>query len=434
MIKQTRSGALRRGAASLSLLAFVAVAGCDGLLDVENPNNVVQEDLDNAQSVNAVVNGALSLAAAAVGDVAVATSVLADELEHTGSQNWAAELNVGSITNAAGRSDALFDGLAEARWMADLAIDFTTTYQADLPNPGDVGRANLISGIVYMTIADNFEDFTFSNRTEVGPPVGEANMATLYDTAIQRFGNASGVEATALSARAAWAQELWGKLNPQGSVPSNPLVSNAQADQWAAQVLSDVGGEDWVYTMSYSATTQSNPQGAWINSRQEFVVGPRYAVADGTGKQVDFVSLEDPIDGVADPALSKTVDDFVTAFLYPDLVVTSAREMHLILAESALANNDEATAVMHINAVRAFKGSTAYDPATHSQTVLEMLQHERRVNLFFMPTRRIWDMYRFGIMSDSWAPGSDATRAGQMFVIGQSERISNCYILGTCSG
>jgi len=416
-----------------ALSLFVAVAGCDSLLDVENPNNVVQEDLENAGSVNAVVNGALSLAAAAVGDVAVATSVLSDELEHTGSQNWAAELNVGSITNAAGRSDALFDELSEARWMADLAIEFTETYAADLPVPSDGARANLISGIVYMTIADNFEDFTFSNRIEEGPPVGPENMHTVYDIALGRFANATGTEATALSARTAWAKALWQKLNPQGSVPAQPLISDAQADAFATQALADMGGEDWVYEMNYSATTQSSPQGSWINSRQEFVVGPRYAVADGTGKQVESISLLDPIDGVPDPALDGAVTQFVADFLYPPLTIVSAREMHLILAESALASGDDVTAVTHINAVRAFKGSTAYDPATHAQSVLEMLQHERRVNLFFQPTRRIWDMYRFGDMADSWGPGSDATRTGQMFVIGQSERISNCYILGTCN-
>jgi len=64
---------------------------------------------------------------------------------------------------------------------------------------------------------------------------------------------------------------------------------------------------------------------------------------------------------------------------------------------------------------------------------VELLQHERQVNLFFQPTRRIWDQYRFDVDSPTWAPGSDATRNGQLFIIGQDEAVSNCYILGTCS-
>ena len=88
----------------------------------------------------------------------------------------------------------------------------------------------------------------------------------------------------------------------------------------------------------------------------------------------------------------------------------------------------------HINHVRAIKGSTLYDPAVHTDvSVMEMLQHERIVNLFMQPTRRIWDQYRFDIPASAWATGSDATKNGQMFIIGQDELVSNCYLLGTCS-
>ncbi|MCA9739204.1 MAG: RagB/SusD family nutrient uptake outer membrane protein [Gemmatimonadetes bacterium] len=431
------SGALKTALA----LAVASTAACDSLLDVENPNNVVQEDLENATSVSALVNGALALASTSVADAALSTSVVSDELEFTGSQNWAAELNDGTITNPAGRSDALFNALAEARWLTDEAIKFAEEFAADLPDAQDQARAYLYSGIVYMTIADNFEDFAFSDRTVDGPPVGEANMHTVYDTAVERLNQAESlgtgdlkVAATALKARARWAQALWNKLNPQGSVPANPLVDDATANQLAEAALAAMPTADWTWDFAYSANSQTNPQGSWINSRQEFVVGPAYAQADGTGKRVDHITLEDPIDGGADLALQAKIDGFVTGFLYPSLTVVGAREMHLILAEAALAQGNTAEAVSRINQVRALKGASAYDPATHTPSVEEMLRHERRVNLFFQATRRIWDMYRFGETDASWGPASDAaTLTGQVFVIGQNERVSNCYILGSCS-
>ena len=427
----------------LALALAVGLGGCDALLDVDNPNNVIEEDLRNATSVNAIVNGALAVASEAVGDVALSTSAIADELEHTGSQNWAAELNVGSIVNPEGRSDELFNDLSEARWLAEEAVRATEEFSGELTNPADATRALLYSGIVLMTIADNFEDFTFSDRTEVSPPVGEENMVTVYDRAMERFQAAEvaagavgrddlALAARAFQARTAWARALWGKLNPKGSTPSNPLIDDPVANAAAAGVLASLTDEDWAYRFTFSSNDQQSPQGSWINSRQEFVVGPRYAVADETGKRVESIRLEDPLDGGPDPALQATVNGFVDDFLYPPVTLVSARELRLILAESALASGNEAAAVDQINAVRTLKGASAFDPATDALSTAELLQHERRVNLFFQPTRRIWDMYRFGVTADSWAPGSDAMQTGQMFVIGQDERISNCYILGTC--
>jgi hypothetical protein len=422
----------------------VGTTGCDTLLDVENPNNVVQEDLESASSVNALVNGALALAAASVSNVMVSTADLSDEFSHTGSQNWAAELDVGLITNPEGRSDALFNALSEARWMADEAIDVASGFEGELTVPTDVARANLISGILYLTIADNFEDFTFSNRTEVGPPVGEGNMNTVYDIALERFATAEAeaaaqgasqmvLAAKAFQARAHWAKALWGKLNPPGSAPADPLVNSSQANALAADVIGEIGAtDDWKWQFLYSPATQSNPAASWTNSRQEFVVDAKWAQLDDAGRSVEAVTYPDPVDGTPDPALDAIVTEFTDLFLHPPLTVMSARELHLILAEAALAEGNEAEAVTHINHVREIKGSSPYDPATHDISVQDMIIHERAVNLFMQPARRLHDQYRFDIPARQWAPGSDAQRNGQVFIIGQDERVSNCFLLGTC--
>jgi hypothetical protein len=422
----------------------VGTTGCDTLLDVENPNNVVQEDLESATSVNALVNGALALAADAVSEVMVSTADLSDELSHTGSQNWAAELDVGLITNPEGRSDALFNALSEARWMAEEAIDVASEFEGELPIPTDVARANIISGILYMTIADNFEDFTFSNRTEVGPPVGEANMNTVYDIALERFATAESVAAAngatgmvlaakAFQARTHWAKALWSKLNPPGSAPADPLVNDAQANALAAEVIAEIGAtDDWKWQFTYSPATQTNAAAGWVNSRQEFVVDAKWADLDAAGRSVEEVTYPDPVDGTVDPALDAIVTEFVELFQHPPLTVMSARELHLILAEAALAEGNEAEAVTHINHVREIKGSTPYDPAVHDVGLQDLLVHERVVNMFLQPGRRLLDQYRFDIPARQWAPGSDAQRNGQVFIIGQDERVSNCYLLGTC--
>ena len=437
----------RRGRWGVALVAALALTttGCDSLLDVENPNNVIQSDLEDASSVNALVNGALALAADAIGDLNVSTTALSDEVYHTGSQNWAAELVGGSITNPEGRSNEVFNELAEARWMADEAIGTAEEFAAELTVPSDLARANLISGMVYMTIADNMEDFTFSNRTEVAPPIGESNMQSVYDIALDRLSTAeseaAAVGATnivlasrALQARTHWARALWPKLNPPGSAPADPLINDAQANALAEQVLASLPEPDWTYDLGFSSSSQSNPMGSWIINRREFQVSNVYVQLNVSGREVEAITLLDPVEGIPDPTLEATIFNFLEQGLYPPLTVVSAREMHLILAEAALASGDDAAAQGHLNDVRALRGVAAYDASANSDTsLMELLQHERQVNLFFQPTRRIWDMYRFDVDAPTWAPGSDATRNGQLFIIGQDESVSNCYILGTCS-
>jgi hypothetical protein len=114
------------------------------------------------------------------------------------------------------------------------------------------------------------------------------------------------------------------------------------------------------------------------------------------------------------------------------MTIVSAREMHLIVAEGALAGGDNDEAIQEMNLVRALNGLTAYDPGSSALTPVEMLQHERRVNLF-LGNRRLADMYRFGVSSRYWTSTSDAmTTPGMLLPIPQVELLSNCHIAGGC--
>ena len=63
----------------------------------------------------------------------------------------------------------------------------------------------------------------------------------------------------------------------------------------------------------------------------------------------------------------------------------------------------------------------------------DLLVHERRTRLF-MTGRRLADMYRFGIVSETWVSGSAALeQPGTLFPIPTSEVDANCYLNGSCS-
>ncbi len=87
------------------------------------------------------------------------------------------------------------------------------------------------------------------------------------------------------------------------------------------------------------------------------------------------------------------------------------------------------------NAVRALEaGLSPYNPAVHTTiTPVQLLIHERNVNLILQPHRRLGDMYRFGIRAPQWSDEGEAVRApGTVMPLNRTELQSNCHILGTC--
>jgi starch-binding outer membrane protein, SusD/RagB family len=434
------------GAVSLLLAGSLVLTACEDLLDVDNPNSVLQEDLEAARSVNAVVNGTLSRTASAVSAAVLASVTLTDEYDWIGSWNAAGELERGLIRNPSNDfTNIPFNELAQARWLSENAIRLAEEFRTELPaaTRSDIARAYFLSGIVYLTIGEVYEDFVFSDRTEAAPPIGPANMAVAFDSAIAKFtrarteaqavGNATiAREALAFRSRAHFAKALRQRVQP-GSVPTDPWINSAEAVADANAFFQEGGTDDWRYTFTFSANTVTSRVAQWANQRNEVVVGHVYGSRDASGLRLAAITLQDPIAGVPDPALVATTTEFIAGLQYSPLRVLTGAELRLILAEAAVAGGNDGAAVQHINAVRDLKGVPAYDPAAHTISTRALLRHERMANLFLMNGRRMWDMYRFGIQAAEWTPGSDAlVRPGTLFSIGQEEMLSNCYILGTC--
>ncbi len=448
---------VRRARVLALALTIVAAAGCDSLLEVDNPNNVGQDDLQEAGSVAAIVNGALSETAEAYTTVARAHVTLTDEYDWVGSWDAAGEMERGALGNTANDfTKEGFNDLATARWLADEAYRLTTQFDTEgtLPNRILLARAALYSGINYLLIADSYENFAFSDKRETGPPIGEANMHTLYADAIARFAqteaiaNAAGdqdlrLAAIALTARAHYAEALW-HLLAGGTTPANPLISVAAADAAATQLI-QLAPPDWRFLFEFSSTTTANVAGSWINDRNELIVGALYGLPDASAKKIcspfnsgcdqEGIVYNDPIDNVPDPALRRFVYEFIEGVEYPPQTVIGVREMRLILAESALQQGDTPGFVSQINALRALEsGLSDYDPNVHAITPEDMLIHTRLVNLFQQPMRRLADLYRFDIQVAEWLSASEAATApGTVFPISDEERLANCYFNGTCS-
>lgn len=406
------------------------LSGC-GLLDVDNPNALVEEDIQKAQAADAAVNGAQAIVASGIAGIYAAFSTVGDEITWIGSRDAWNELNLGTPDNPGNEfADGSFPGIAQARWMSQFAVDLIAQHESTPDMQARLARANLYAGVAHSAIAQMFDDFAFSNRTEPGPLIGADNMSRVFDDAIDFFTAAmSGGGEIAMQAQAARAQAhhqkaIWNLLNPAGSAPSNPLVNDGSANSDAMAVLSMVEGTDWAYRFNYSGSTVGNNLAWQVTERAELQIGPDYATKDSEGALTGHV-LMDPIEGALDTRYMARVTEFLEADGYAPVTVVGERGLRLIVAEAALASGDMGGFTNHINMIReGLDGLTGYSGQIPA---IEMLEHERRVNLF-LQYKRLQDHYRFGSPSSNWLAGSKAlSTPGTMLPITRVEILANCH-------
>ena len=424
------------------LAATLSLSAC-GLLDVNNPNNLVESSIEQTSAAAAVVNGSQALAAQAIGYIWSPLLVATDEFTWIGSRDAWGSLDQGFVSDASNEfTDAAYPYLAQARWMADRAVAILEEHVAeDASFSDELARAHLYAGLVYMIVGEVQQDFTISDKRESGPPVGPDQMYTMLDDAITHLDAAiSGttddevkLQGTALRARAKQSRAIWDKIKPSPNTGA-PLVSSSGAVADALAVISMAGGvtADWNYDLHYSASTVGNDLAFEANSRKENQVD-HSLVSFTADNDIDQIITMDPIDNIPDPAFERILAHFKDGAFnskgsqYAPNTVASTRLMHLILAEDALANGDMDGFTTHINHVRAMDDLTPYSGQVDA---MELLQYERRINTFAMGLR-LSDMYRFGVTDTHWQSVSDAIKApGTLLPITLVEVRANCYLNG----
>lgn len=444
----TAGGGSRGRGASTSLLALVlalvvGAAGCSNPLEVDNPNNLVASDLNNPQGLESAVNGALSTTTNAVGDMMAPYATATDLVQNIGSRDAWLQLDFGYVAEEDNEFiDGAYPEVNEARHMADKAISLAEEFDEEgtIPDRTDLARSYLYGAVIYTTIADMFDDFVISEPgTDGSPPVGPSNMNSVYQTALDYLSTGMSVAQAegdnslvtrmmAMQARIHFARGVWSKLNPPGDTPADPLVSSQEAVNAAQSVLDRVGNE-WTWDLEYSNATVTNGLGGWISNNYINLSeegDPGVVELDEGLTNVVAVTFTDPVDtATAAPAVAEKVDSYATNPTETSITAVSADEMHLIIAENALAEADTSTFTDHINAIRSVNGLTAYDPDAHSVTPMEMLRHSRKANLF-LQGRRLADMYRFGVEAALWQDAAPTVSSpGTFFPITRTEIRAN---------
>lgn len=439
-----------------AVLAVTVLGACSGVLDVDNPNNVVDDALNNPSATTSIVNGAGSTVLRAMNSVLAPYGAVTDELTWSGSRDGFKQLDDGGVSDPFNEYvDAATFLVSEGRYTSDEAITRLLGFEKNgtLLDANELARAYLYGSMIYTLIPDMFDDFVIkSYRTIAAANEGESKMSGLYDIAIDytNKGLAKATAAnlrrdlTAMRARARHGKAVWLKVNPGATAPTQPLVGDADVLADANAALALIGANvDYRLEMIPSVTGgQGNPSSGFeINQRLELAGGDVFFVRTAAGTRITDIKLLDPIDRIKDPALIKNADRFVRVTAanidgrYIPGTFVSSRELLLYVAEGALANNNTAGFTTAINTLRTFDGLTPF-PGTSTVTALDLLKHSRAVNLY-MHGRRLADLYRFGIKSDRWTTTSEAyRRAGCFFSISVTERQSNLLVKDqpTCRG
>jgi len=434
-----RGAGWRRAATVIAAAALAAALGCSSILDVDNPNNVNAKDLANPTSAAAQVNGILAALTRGASQLIGHVETASDDMTWIGSLDGVDRLNRGFVRDPFNEflEDAAF-GMTPARFTGNRTIKQLEQFRSDstLTDVTQLALANLYTAIVYDYIANHYDDFVIaSNQREAGPAIGPANMVSLYDSAeaattrglelIPAANTTLRGQMLAVRARAKFDREIWKKLNPSGKTPAQPLVDAQGAADDAAAALPLLGTDARFRLEVQTGMGFGNcflP--SCTNSRREIRFNPAIATYNYTTRALT-VALRDPITAQPDPRITTLVTEFVNATTLSPVTVTGSRDMLLILAEVALAKGQTATFQTRINQLRTLNTLPAWTGAAGQPSALDMLKHERRVNLY-LQGRRLNDMYRFGIVDPEWVTGSDALACpGSMFPINNSERLAN---------
>jgi hypothetical protein len=422
----------------------LATSGCN-LLDVSNTNSVSESALDNPAAAGPIVRGSRATVTRGIGAILTSYATATDELRWVGSRDAYNALDRGSVGDPFNEFvDASFFYVGEARFTADQAIERLVGFGHDTSSRAEdndlMAEAYLYGAVIYVNIANMFDDWSFSFKMDQQPNIGPSNMIQMFDTAIVYLNKAEALATTdgllrnilLMRMRAHHDRAVWQSLNPSGVTVTSPLyVNDANANADATAALALIGADDYVFQldMALDLSDGAVSLGFNVNNRQEMRFGDRFVFPTTSGKSWDSVAIKDPITNAASPIVVDIATEFKDLRDIAPLRQASAREAHLILAEAELASSG-ANFATHINNLRALDGLPAFSGQVSD---FVMLEHSRTTNLF-LGGRRLNDIYRFNQAEPLWQSDPTVVDAlecrGVLFQITNTERAANTLITG----
>ena len=312
------------------LLAGIFFSGCDFLdpTSVENPQSTI-DDLEEADDlVRVFVPGVRAQFARALSSTVVTTSIASDDysIHGTGLGGTAMEsperiTPATAVINSTGAAFGSYWNLQETRALADFV--FSDILPED-PNAsdGDLGEIHYYRGMAFLMQAENFSAVPVE---EDGDPLPSEALYERAEEDLQEAINLLGPDDEITIAAEAALARLYRGLGDEGSAAS-----------YANAVLN--ADDEFLFALEYDSQNL-------VNSAQTFLVERALREMQPLPR-LDFL---DPKYTSRDSAIP----------------IAKAEEMHLILAEVALAEGNEGAAKQHL--IDALDVVDARDPVTFGE-------------------------------------------------------------------
>jgi len=382
-----KKGRLRRASARplnvlMLALASVGLSGCEGLLDVRLPGEVLEETVSSSIYAELFTQSAVASFECAFSTFVALSGNVTDELASSGSLEAHIRYDMRNVgpdyppyaTGLCGGLGALYTPMSQARWMADEAIRrLNAATDAEVAKRQSLlATANAYAGYSYLMFGESWCSAAFDSGPELLPPAVLALAEARFTKAIE-------------AAQAAGATDI-GNLARVGRARTRLDLKNLPGAAADARLVPQTF--NFMVTRTAATPTREN---------EVFVQGP---YTRDTSVEPAFWNLT--WKGVPDPRVSLTFTGvlardgqtrLVNANKYPaagtSMRLASWAEAQLILAEA----EGGQTALNAVNALHARAGLPAFVPATDGDVMQHVIREERRRELF-LEGHRLNDMIR----------------------------------------
>lgn len=395
---------MKRKILSLIILVVLIVfyTGCKQTLEVENPNQIIDEDLNQQLAIPAIVTGAAADFAYEYQWTIICSGLLSNELIHIGSFPTFREMYEGQVQDNNITMENWYGYLQRARWVAENGVERVKQIVGEdsAKKMIEYAMLHIYAGYALIHLADMWD----------GSPIDGGLLlkrAQIYDRAIAHFTEviniADGLPATR-TFKNGTAQTL-----DKSQVKAIALLGRARAKLHKGDLsgaYQDVADQslftNLIFYAVYSENTgrENNLVYIYAYDRPEVAVGPRHQI---TG---------DPRVPVQEPTSARP---YWRQAKYPsrasDIPITKWQEAALIRAEYYLFKGNATGALSEINSIRTAAGLTPVATVN-----IDTLREERKRE-FFLEGMYLQDLRRF---NDPFLQGRMA-----FFPLGRREKDTN---------
>ncbi len=371
---------MTRYPARIVALAIAALSlGACGLLDVEAPGRIADDDLNSKDAIPALVTGMSYDVAESLDDAIETLSLAAGELFHGGSYNLG-DIPRGIIL--AEDVNGEWATMQQARWVAESGI----TRLSELLEPEEfnrspfVARAYMFAGIANRTLGENLCETAIDGGPREPHTVHFARAQAHFDKAIE-IGSAAGSSAqeyvlAAFGGRAsvrAWQDDWAGAVSDASQVPAGFVTYAYLSPDGESNIIAYETHDRFEYTV-WGTEFENLPGDA--RAPWEIIHRQDGSVATGANGSTPMYQQR-KYNGSGD-----------------DIPLVKGTEMLVLRAEAALRSNDIDGAFVLLNDARAEYGMASLPTPASLDEAWDILHAERGATTW-LENRRFWDLRRW---------------------------------------